>query len=41
MFNLSEKLMPYCVISVEYSEKGKGNKFVDRFDETRIHYETY
>ena len=41
MFNLPEKLMPYCIITVGYPEEGKGNEFVDRFDETRIHYETY
>lgn len=39
MFDLKENLMPYCVVAVGYPEEGKGNKFVDRFDETRIYYE--
>lgn len=41
IFNLSDKIMPYCVVTIGYPEEDKGNKFVDRFDETRIHNEAY
>ena len=41
MFNLKESLRPYCVVTVGYPEEENGNKFIDRFDATRIHYEKY
>ena len=41
MFGLKEDSWPYCMISVGYPGKGQQNKFVDRFDETRVHYEIY
>lgn len=40
MFNLKESLKPYCVISIGYPDLQE-NKFVDRFDGKRIHYEKY
>lgn len=40
MFNLKENIIPYCVISLGYPE-GEGNKFIDRFDESKVHYEKY
>jgi nitroreductase len=40
MFNLNDNLKPFCIISIGYPD-GQENKFVDRFDESRIHYEKY
>ncbi len=37
--NLPKEVAPFAVIAVGYSESE--NKFVDRFDETRIHYNQY
>ncbi|MZQ74983.1 MAG: nitroreductase family protein [Peptoclostridium sp.] len=36
-FNLPENIMPFAVVPVGYPE-GEGNRFVDRFDSSRIHY---
>lgn len=41
IFGLKSKLKPFCVISIGYPEEGYENKFVDRFDPGRVHYETY
>jgi nitroreductase len=41
MFTLSDNLRPYGIVTVGYPEEGKGNIFVDRYDETRVHYENY
>ena len=35
------KLKPYCIITVGYPAEGWQNKFTDKFDENRIHYEKY
>ncbi len=40
MFGLKETIKPYCVIAIGYPN-GEENKFVDRYDETRVHYEKY
>ena len=32
---------PYCIITIGYPAEGWENKFMDKFDETRIHYEKY
>lgn len=32
---------PYCIITIGYPAEGLENKFMDKFDETRIHYEKY
>lgn len=32
---------PYCIITVGYPAEGWENKFMDKFDEERIHYEKY
>ncbi len=37
IFDLSENIMPFSVISLGYPENAE-NKFIDRFDETRIKY---
>ena len=34
-------LKPYCIITVGYPAGGFENKFMDKFDEERIHYEKY
>ncbi len=34
-------LKPYCIITVGYPAEGWENKFMDKFDESRIHYERY
>lgn len=38
MFNLKESSKPFCVIALGYPD-GQENKFIDRFDEKRIHWE--
>lgn len=40
MFNLKDAITPFCVIALGYPKDEK-NKFVDRFDEARIHYEEF
>ena len=34
-------LKPYCIITLGYPAEGWENKFMDKFDESRIHYEKY
>lgn len=34
-------LKPYCIITVGYPAEGWENKFMDKFDESRIHHEKY
>lgn len=41
MFNLPAHIHPYSIVSIGYPLDGQGNKFVDRYDETRIHNEVY
>ncbi len=41
MFNLKEGIRPFAVISIGYLANGQENKFIDRFDKSRIHYENY
>lgn len=36
LFNLDSTLKPYCVVTVGYPDQVQ-----NRFDSTRIHYETY
>lgn len=38
MFNLPENIEAFALIPVGYPD-GQKNQFVDRFDETRVHYE--
>lgn len=40
MFDLEENIKSYCAIAVGYPE-GQENKFIDRYDDTRVHYEKY
>ena len=39
LFNLGDTLQPFCVISLGYPAEGRTNKFIDRFDHNKIHYE--
>ena len=41
MFSLPESVKPFAVIAVGYPEDENANKFVDRYDETRVHYNKY
>jgi nitroreductase len=41
LYGLKKRLKPFCVISIGYPEEGQENKFVDRYDPDRVHYETY
>ena len=38
MFNLPSNIKPYCVVAVGYPAEGHNNKFVDRYDEDKVHY---
>ena len=38
IFNLKENLKPFCIISIGYPLDENANKFIDRFDETRVQY---
>ena len=35
------ELKPFCIITVGYPADGWENKFMDKFDEGRIHFEKY
>ncbi len=37
----NENQKPFCVITLGYPAEGWQNKFMDKFDEGRIHYEKY
>lgn len=42
LFDLdNENLIPFCIITLGYPDGGYENKFMDKFDEGRIHYEKY
>lgn len=41
MLGLPENIRPYCVIAIGYPVDGQENKFIDRYDETRVHFEKY
>lgn len=41
MFDLQDILKPYCVIALGYPSEGQENKFIDRYDETRVHFEKF
>lgn len=40
MFRLKENIIPFCVIPIGYPA-GQGNNFIDRYDPSLVHYETY
>lgn len=37
----NENIKPFCIITLGYPAEGYENKFIDKYDESRIHYETY
>lgn len=37
----NENQIPFCIITLGYPANGFENKFMDKFDESRIHYEEY
>lgn len=39
LFNLSENLKPFSLVSIGYLKSDATNKFVDRFNSSRVHYE--
>jgi hypothetical protein len=39
LFDLPDHFIPYAVVPVGVPD-GIGNRFIDRFDATRIHFET-
>lgn len=41
IFDLPQNIKPFAVISIGYPAEGQENKFIDRFDKTRVHYEKY
>jgi nitroreductase len=40
LFNLGEGYKPFAVVALGYPEKEDANKYVDRYDESRIHFES-
>ncbi len=41
IFNLPAHIKPYSVLVIGYPEDENANKFVDRYDESKVHYEKY
>ncbi|MDC7233494.1 MAG: nitroreductase family protein [Spirochaetales bacterium] len=39
LFSLPENLEPFSVIALGYPPEGKGNRFIDRYDADRVHFE--
>ncbi|WP_291549745.1 hypothetical protein [Clostridium sp. HMP27] len=39
MFNLPENIISYSIIPVGYPEEE--NKFIDRYDDNKVHYERW
>ena len=41
MFDLPDHIKPFCIIPIGYPADGQENKFIDRYDEKRVHYESF
>lgn len=41
LFGLGENIRPFNIISIGYPGEGLENKFIDKYDETRVFYEKY
>lgn len=41
VFKLPDNIMPYCIIVIGYPKHDDDNKFIDRYDSTRIHISKY
>lgn len=40
LFSLPPELTPFAIIAVGYPEKTDANRLIDRYDPSRVHYET-
>ena len=40
-FELPATIKPFAIIAIGYPAKGSENKYVERYDENRVHYEKY
>lgn len=41
LFGLPEQVRPFALIALGYPAEGTGNHFTDRYEEKRVHHETY
>lgn len=41
MFDLPETVKPFAVLAIGYPADENANRFTDRYDETRVHYNKY
>ena len=41
IFDLPENVKPFAVVSIGYPAEENANKFVERYDESRVHYNKY
>lgn len=41
VFGLEKGLMPFAIVALGYPAESQKNSFTDRYDPSRIHYETY
>lgn len=41
LFELGDEFRPFNIISIGYPEEGQENKFIDKYDELRVHFEKY
>lgn len=41
ILDLPENIKPFAVIAIGYPAEGQENKFIDRYDETRVHFEKF
>ncbi len=41
MYDLDENIVPFAVVAIGYPKNVDANKFVDRYESDRVHYEKY
>lgn len=41
LLNLPENIIPFAAVPIGYPDENQENKFLDRFDEKRVHYNKY
>ncbi|MDO5851621.1 MAG: nitroreductase family protein [Methanobacteriaceae archaeon] len=41
LFQLKENIRPFNIIALGYPGEGQENKYINKYDETRVHYEKY
>lgn len=39
LFDLPEKFTPFSLIAIGHMEPGQNNEYIDRFDDSRVHYD--